>query len=106
MTDHLTSVRKYAAKADENHVAAIVKHLGIALRNRNSSLVACSDKAELDRVRESWCKRKLGLEDDSKIDAAIRQVCTTMHADHDKARVTFYYLLAAHFKKLDSLIKK
>lgn len=106
MSDYLAGVRKYASKADEAHVTAIVKHLGIALRNRNSSLVACSDKSELDRVRESWCKRKLGLGDDVVIDAAIKKVCTTMHADHDKSRVTFYYLLADHFKKLDGLIKK
>jgi hypothetical protein len=41
-------------------VDKIVKHLGIALRSRDSSLVSCSDPSELDRVREKWCEKKLG----------------------------------------------
>lgn len=106
MTDYLADVRKFAPKADEHIVAAIVKHLGIALRNRNSSLVACSDAEELGRVRESWCKKKLALTDAAAIDAAIKMVCEKMKAEHNKSRVTFYYLLAEHFKKLDGLVKK
>ena len=105
MSDYLPDVLKYDAKADPAIVTAIVKHLGIALRNRDSSLVACSDPAELKRVHESWAKKKLGLTDDMAIDAAIKNVCTTMHADHNKSRVTFYYLVAKHFNLLGTLIK-
>ena len=50
MTDYLADVRKYDSGADEAIVKKIVSHLGIALRNRDSSLVSCSDPAELDRV--------------------------------------------------------
>ena len=106
MTDYAANVKKYAPKADDIHIAAIVKHLGIALRNRDSSLVSCSDPKELGRVRDSWCKKKLQLTDEAAIDAAITSVCATMKPDHSKSRVTFYYLVAAHFKKLDGLIKK
>ena len=103
MNDHVADVKKYAPKADDAKIAAIVKHLGIALRNRDSSLVAASDPKELKTVHDSWCKKKLGLTDDAAIDAGIQAVAKTMHADRDKSRVAFYYLLAEHFGKLGAL---
>lgn len=103
MTDYLTDVRKYDATADEAIVGKIVKHLGIALRNKDSSLVSCSDQAELDRVREKWCVKKFGATDAAKCDTIIKAVCDTMKADKTKARVTFYYLVAKHMGKLGAL---
>src|SRR5262245_12038310 len=44
MTDYLADVQKYDAKASAETVNKIVKHLGIALRNKDSSLVAASDE--------------------------------------------------------------
>ena len=104
MTDYAADVKKYAPGADDKVIAAIVKHLGIALRNKDSSLVSCSDKTELDRVRDGWCKKKLALTDDKDIDAAIKSVCEKMKADKTKSRVTFYYLVAEHYKKLGALV--
>lgn len=100
--DWLADVRKYVANADEAVVGAIVKYLGIALRNRDSSLVSFSDKKETDRVRENFLKKKLGLtHDDATLDAAIADVGTQMKADRTKNRVTVYYLLAQHFGLLN-----
>ena len=102
--DHKASVKKYAATADAKHVDAIIKHLGIAMKGTDSQLVACSSKDELKTVRESWLKKKLALTQvDADLDKAIDTVCKTMHADKDKSRVAFYYLLAAHFGKLGAL---
>ncbi|TIO91551.1 MAG: DUF2853 family protein, partial [Mesorhizobium sp.] len=39
MADYLADVKKYDAGASADAVEKIVKHLGIALRNRDSSLV-------------------------------------------------------------------
>lgn len=103
MADYLADVRKYDADASEELVGKIVRHLGIALRNRDSSMVACSDKSELDRVREKWCMKKLGLTDAAAADAAIEAVCQQMSADRSKGRVTFYYLTAKHLGKLGIL---
>jgi hypothetical protein len=105
-TDYLADVKRYVPAADEKAVAAIIKHLGIALKSKDASLVACSSKDELERVRESWMKKKLGLGDDDKsCDAAIAEICTKMKADRDKQRVTFYYLLAEKYGKVASLVK-
>lgn len=96
--DWLADVRKYVADADETVVTAIVKYLGIALRNRDSSLVSFTDKKETDRVRENFLKKKLGLtHDDATLDAAIAGVGEQMKGDRTKNRVTVYYLLAQHF---------
>lgn len=96
--DWLADVRKYVADADEKVVGAIVKYLGIALRNRDSSLVSFSDKKETDRVRTNYLKKKLGLtQDNATLDAAIAAVGERMKADRTKNRVTVYYLLADHF---------
>ena len=51
MSDYLADVKKYDAGASAEVVEKIVKHLGIALRNRDSSLVSCTDPEELKRVR-------------------------------------------------------
>lgn len=96
--DWLADVRKYVADADEAVVSKIVAYLGIALRNRDSSLVSFSDKKETDRVRENFLKKKLGLTDpDAALDAAIAGVGERMKEDRTKNRVTVYYLLAQHF---------
>lgn len=103
MADHLADVKKYDSSADEAVVGNIVKHLGIALRNRDSALVSCSDPEELKRVRESWCKKKLGISDDASADAAIEKVCQAMSGDRTKDRVTFYYLVAKELGQLNAL---
>ncbi|MGE3248433.1 MAG: DUF2853 family protein [Beijerinckiaceae bacterium] len=92
--DHDGDLKKYAPNADEGKVSAVKKYLGIALRNKDSSLVSCSDSSELARVRDGFAKKKLGLTDDAAIDAALKKVCERMKGDNTKSRVAFYYLLA------------
>lgn len=102
MSDYLADVRKYVNDAREDMVAGLVKHLGIALRNVDSSLVSASDPAELARVREGFLKKKLARpETDAELDAAIDSVMKAMAGDRRKSRVTVYYMLADHFKQLD-----
>ena len=104
MIDHHADLRKYVPAADDKAVKAIIKHLGIALKGTDTALVACSSKDELDRVRESWCKKKLGLtQSDGDLDKDIKAICEKMKADKNKSRVAFYYLLAEKHGKLTSL---
>jgi hypothetical protein len=99
--DWTASVKKYAANADTAAVDGIVKHLGIALHSRDASLVACHDKSERDRVRDHFLKKKLGLSaSDAELDQSVMTICERMKAEHDKPRVTFYYLLAEKHGKL------
>ena len=100
-TDYIADLKRYQPSANEKAVAGIIKHLGIALKSTDASLVSCSSKDELARVRDSWLKKKLALtDDDAALDKAIAEICTKMKADKNKQRVTFYYLLAEKYGKL------
>lgn len=101
--DWAVDVKKYAPNADPKAIAGIVRHLGIALQNKDATLVAFGDKKELARVRESFLKKKLGLTaPDAEFDKAIMAIGEKMKADHTKNRVTVYYLLAEQFGKLSA----
>ena len=102
MADHLDSVRAYDSEADEAVVKNLVNHLGIALRNRDSANVATSDPNELKTIREGFCKKKLDLSDDEAA-KAVDAAAEDMKGDRNKDRVAFYYLVAKHAGKLDSL---
>lgn len=92
------NVKKYVPDADDNVIAGIVRYCGIALRNRDSSLVSFSDPAETARVRENFLKKKLALtHSDTDLDTAIAEVGERMKGENFKNRVTVYYLLAEKF---------
>ena len=100
--NYVDNVKKYATNVDEAAVSGIVKHLGIALQSKDASYVASTDKSEMERVRDHFCKKKLALtQSDSELDAAVKEVTTRMKAERDKHRVTVYYLLAEKFGKLE-----
>ncbi|PYE90121.1 DUF2853 family protein [Phyllobacterium leguminum] len=103
MSEYIEDVRRYDAGADPAVVDKIVKHLGIALRNKDSSLVAASDADEVERVRKSWVEKKLGITDADKGKEVIKSVGELMKGDRNKQRVTFYYLTAKALGKLATL---
>lgn len=101
--DWAAHVKKYVSDADEKAIAGIVRHCGIALQKRDSSLVSFTAKDEVDRVRASFLKKKLALTNpDAELDEAIAAVAARMKGDPQKNRVTVYYLLAEHFGKLST----
>lgn len=100
-TDWAADVKRYVPDADDGVIAKIVSYCGIALRSRDASMVSFTDKTETDRVRENFCKKKLGLTDpDEVLDGAIAKVGERMSDTNFRNRVTVYYLLAEHFGKL------
>jgi hypothetical protein len=101
MQDWAGDVRKYAPNADSKVIAAIVRYCGIALQDRDASLVALMDEAEVARVRDNFLRKKLGLTiPEPDLDRAIDEVGDRMRAERMKNRVTVYYLLAERFGKL------
>ncbi len=98
--DYMDNVKKYDSGANEAVVQKVCNYLGIALTNRDSSLVSCSDQTELDRVINGYCAKKLGMDADTAA-KACEAVCASMKEDRMKSRVTFYYLLAKNAGKLD-----
>jgi len=101
--DWAIDVKKYVPNADSKAIAGIVRYCGIALQNRDSSLVSFTDKEEVARVRNNFLKKKLGLTNpDADLDKAIVAIGDKMKGDRTKNRVTVYYLLADHFGKLSA----
>lgn len=102
MSDALADVKKYAkGPVNEAALTKLAKTYQLVLSKADSKYVACSDAAERDRVRDSFLKKKLGLTS-GDLDGAIVNVCQSMKEDRTKSRLTFYYLLAEHFGKLDA----
>ena len=103
MSEHVDDIKKYAKKpVDETVVAKLAKTYQLVLSKPDAKYVACSDKEELGRVRDNFLKKKLKLES-GDLDGAIKSVCEAMKGDRTKSRLTFYYLLAEHFGKLDAI---
>ena len=100
-TDWSVDVKKYVQDADDTAIDGIIRHCGIALQSRDASLVSFTDKSELERVREKFLKKKLGLSmSDDELDGAIASIGDKMTDVRNKTRVTVYYMLADHFGKL------
>ena len=84
----------------------IAQELGPAIYDADASLVACSDKGELSRVKEFFLLNRLGLTASPALDEAIKSVCQTMgSSNRRKFRVVFYYLLVKHFKLETTFVK-
>lgn len=92
-TDYKADVAKYTSNVNEAAVAAIVKYCGIALRNKDSSLVSGTDEAELNRVRDGFATKKLALTPE-QWETGSKAVLEKLKGVNQKQRVTFYYLLA------------
>ena len=85
----------------DEYIANIAKSLGPAIYRADTEIVACGDKSELDRIRNNYLKKKLGLEDDnSTLDDMIQRVCVKLGtSNRRKYRALFYGLLAIEAKK-------
>ena len=86
---------------DEALIGKVTDGLGPSIYNKDAETVSCSDASELERVRENFLRKKLGLsEDDAKLDAAIKEVCEAMgSSNRNKYRALFYALLVKRFGK-------
>jgi len=77
---------------DNELLEEIVDLLWPSIFNDDSETVACSDKEELERVKESSVIEKLEL---SPSDEDLQAVCEKMgSSNRNKYRAVFYYLLA------------
>jgi hypothetical protein len=101
-SDYAADIRKYTAQVNDKAVDSIVKFCGIALKGADSQLVSMSDNAEVQRVVNGFCAKKLGL-DAATAEAAVRAVGEKMKADRTKHRVTVYYLVAEQTGTLSKL---
>ena len=94
-------VKKHVPGADDKAIAGIVRHCGIALQSRDALLVSFTHKSELERVREKFLKKKLGVSmPDDGLDGAIVTIGEKLKGVRNQTWVTIYYMLPNHFGKL------
>ncbi len=91
--DYFADIKRYTSNVNAAAVDSIVKYCGIALRGKDSQFVAMTDPAEVKRVVDGFCAKKLGLAA-GPAEAAVRAAGEKMKADKTKHRVTVYYLIA------------
>jgi hypothetical protein len=91
--DYVADIRKYTTEINAGALAAIEKHLAIAMRSPDSALVSTSDAKEMATVRDGFATKKLELAPEAA-DTGIKAVADKMKDTPRKNRVTFYYLLA------------
>ncbi|MFZ5749472.1 MAG: DUF2853 family protein [Pseudomonadota bacterium] len=73
---------------------------GPAIYSADSETVAASDKAELERVKNNFLVKKLGLKDGPQLMDAINAVIETYgKSERNKYRAVVYYMLTKHFGK-------
>ena len=88
------------SKVDKTLLHAVAKACGPSLYRKDASTVSCSDKAELDRVKNNFLIKKLELKDSEKLDAGIKETCKEMgSSNRNKYRAIFYYILTKKFRK-------
>ncbi|WP_028725948.1 MULTISPECIES: DUF2853 family protein [Paracoccus] len=72
--------------------------LGPSIYNADSETVAASDKTELDRFRDNYLKKKLGLSDGDGLDAALDKAIDRYgRANRAKYRAVLCYMLCRQF---------
>lgn len=91
---------KCGVTPDADFLKKVTIGLGPSIYNKDSATVAGSDQSELDRVKQNFLIKKLGLKDSPELDKAIDSVLETYgKSNKTKYRAVVYYLLAKHFKK-------
>ena len=95
-------VKVYDVNSSRDVVQRIVKYCGVALKSRDTSLVACSDPKERERIVKGYAARKLGLKRD-EAEQLVADTCLEMKSQRQKNRVAFYYIMAQKAGKLDEV---
>ena len=101
-------IAKYAADlhdklgiwADTDLLAKVVIGCGPSIYSQDAETVASSDKTELERIRQNYLIKKLGLPDGPELDQAIQAMVQKYGtSNRNKYRAVLYYLLCTHFGK-------
>ncbi len=101
--DYAADIAKYTSNVDEAAVKALASRYRLVMSQPDSAVVAFTDPDELERVRENFLIKRLGLSADDDLEGGISAVGEKMKGVSRKSRITVYYLLAEHFGKLGSL---
>jgi hypothetical protein len=97
----IAEAKKLNINITDDLISKVAVGLGPVLYKKDTATVACGQADELTTVKVNFLQKKLGLtNDDTELDAAIKEVCEELgKSNKSKYRVHFYALLAMKFNK-------
>lgn len=100
-------LKKYVNNVDEDLLDGILKYLGPSIFNKDAELVATNQEHEVNTLRESFLKSKLGLNDldNDILNSYIHKIKDILgKSNRRKYRAIFYYLLVLEFDKRELFV--
>lgn len=101
-------IAKYAAdlkqkcglSANMDLLTKVTMACGPSIYNDDASTVSATDSAEMDRVKQNFLMKRLGLKATDDLDGGLKAVIDQYgRSNRNKYRAVFYYLLTTHFKR-------
>lgn len=91
---------KCGVEPDMDLLTKVTIGCGPSIYDADACTVAATQAHEIETVRNSFLKGKLGLPDGPELDAAIDKVIEQYgRSERNKYRAVVYYLLTRHFGK-------
>ncbi len=92
--------KKLGLGLSEDLITKVTVGLGPSIHKKDSETVSCSQESELETVKKNFIAKKLGVNDATKQDAAIKKACEKMgSSNRNKYRALFYALIAKDLGK-------
>lgn len=96
---YTAELKKIGMRANADLLRKVTKACGPSIYTKDGEKVSASDKKELDRVKQNFMKKKLGL-NDKQLDKGIAHAIDKIgKSNRNKYRAVFYYILVKKFKK-------
>ena len=100
LATYKASVAELKLGISDDLLHKVAKGLGPSIYLPDAALVSSSDKAELDRVKNNFLVKKLGLKDSPALDAAVQKAVDAMgSSNRNKYRAVFYAILVKDLKQ-------
>ena len=96
---------KLKVKVDDVLLKAVVKSLGPAVYREDASMLSAADAGELERVKQNFMVRRLGLNDSPKLETTLNKALDLMGRSRtNKHRAVLYYILTRETKREAALL--
>ena len=96
---------KIKVKVDDVLLKAVVKSLGPAVYRDDASKISAADADELERVKQNFMVKRLGLPNSPKLDVMLNKAIDQMgRANKNKYRAVLYYIITQSSKREAALL--
>jgi hypothetical protein len=96
---------KLKVRVDDVLLKAVVKSLGPAVYREDASKISAADAAELERVKQNFMVRRLGLSNGPKLDVMLNKAIDQMgRSTKNKYRAVLYYIITRDSKREAALL--